>query len=61
LPTAKVVVEAASFDMQKIKIPAYPESATGKEIRWVSGMQGSMSCSETDMHAMAEKDARIIC
>ncbi|MDR1538896.1 MAG: RRXRR domain-containing protein [Clostridiales bacterium] len=59
LPTAKTIVEVASFDIQKIKNPIYQERTAGKAIRWDFGMQGNMSCSAMGIRATAEKDAGI--
>jgi hypothetical protein len=40
LPTAKIAVEAASFDIQKVKIQIYQEPNASKAIRWAFGMRG---------------------
>ncbi|MDR1537619.1 MAG: hypothetical protein LBU32_06415 [Clostridiales bacterium] len=58
MPTAKIVVEAASSDIQKIKIRIYPESAASKEISLNFGTRGNTSYSAKGMYAMAERIAR---
>ncbi|MDR1542093.1 MAG: RRXRR domain-containing protein [Clostridiales bacterium] len=44
LPITKTIVEVASFDIQKSKIPIYQERTVKTEGRWAFGMRGNTFC-----------------
>ena len=55
LPISKIIVETASFDIQKIKAPDIAGKTTRKANSWVSGMSENTSYGGTDMYAGTAK------